>query len=278
MISGKTQLYGVIGNPIDHSLSPMIHNYWFQKYKIDAVYIPLSFEKTKLQETFKSLINLNLKGINVTIPFKIDVMSYLDELDDTAIFCGAVNTIKISENKVTGYNTDVFGFLENLKQSVPDIILSNSNALVLGAGGASKAICYGLAKNGIKKLYITNRDINKANKLSDELKIPSAVIPWLNRNDILSEIDLLINTTPLGMNNHPKLDMDMNLIQNTSVVYDLIYNPMDTDLLIAAKKKGCKTINGLGMLLYQAQKAFKHWLDIEPEVTDELVMKLRNYL
>ena len=258
---------GVIGWPVSHSLSPRLHNFWLKKYNINGEYKAYPVEPDGLPEFIKNMrADENFRGVNLTIPHKEMVMDLLDIVDDTARQIGAVNTIINENGKLRGINTDAYGFSENIKPFIAD----NKKAVVLGAGGAAKAVCFALNEAGFKDVIITNRTISRAESLSSVIRNLSSVVDWEKRSEILHDTDLLVNTTSLGMTGKEKLEIDLSLLPKTALVTDIVYSPLITPLLAQARDRGNPTIDGLGMLLHQAVPAFEAWFGIRPEVDIEL--------
>lgn len=262
----------VIGCPIAHSLSPKLHQYWIEKYGISGTYEAVEIKSDNLEEGVKGLIDHGYTGFNVTIPHKEAIVPLVDDIDDFARLIGAVNTVVINNGKLLGKNTDAYGFIENIRQQVHDIDFVGKKALVLGAGGAARAVIVGLLKENVATVCITNRTIEKAQALANEFQPVGEceVIPWEEKEVKLQEMDLVINTTSLGMDHFPPLDFNLSSLSEKAVVVDIVYKPLETKLLKEAKEKGVKAVDGLGMLLYQAVPAFEAWFNIKPEVTPEL--------
>jgi shikimate dehydrogenase len=284
-VNGKTKLLGVIGRPLSHSISPKLHNTLSDYLGIDAVYVPLAVDEGNLKNAVNGLKALNFAGFNITIPYKSDMVLYVDEISEEAGLIGAVNTVKIINNKLYGYNTDVFGFVNSFKEEAKTDF-KNKKVVMIGAGGAAKAIALGVACDGASKIIILNRSLNNAAQIAEI--ISSNISPYkeypqciecyeLNDNEaieILKQADIVINTTPLGMYpdvNRMPLTNGMEFSSN-QIIYDVIYNPKKTRFMDQAEKKGCKIINGLGMLIYQGIKAYEIWMDLV--VPDEIVKKI----
>lgn len=255
----------IIGSPISHSLSPKLHEYWLKGYQIEGSYEAIEVPPEYLYKTIKELVKKSYAGGNVTIPHKEKALMICDEIDQTALAVGAVNTLKFEHGKIKGYNTDVYGFTENLKTGGADLSIIKS-ALVLGAGGAARAVIIALMKSNIK-VTISNRTLEHAQKLAAEFKC--RVMPWEEENRHLGEFQLVVNTTSLGMKGQPPLEIDLNNLPAEAVVNDIVYNPIETPFLKTARANGLKTIDGLGMLLYQAVEGFDMWFGDRPEVTRE---------
>jgi len=261
---------GVIGHPITHSKSPLIHQYWLNEHELSGNYELIDIAPNNLETDIRALIDQGYDGFNVTIPHKENIFKLCDELSPAAKEIGAVNTVQIKNKKLIGHNTDHFGFIENIKMSTANYNFFNKNIFIIGAGGATRAIIYGLLKNNVGKIYITNRTKERAKKLQvmDPEKIK--IIDWENKNETLSKIDLLINTTSLGMNNHPELEINIDTLSSNALVTDIVYTPLMTGLLKKAKNNKNQIVTGVGMLLHQARPAFELWTGISPNVTPEL--------
>jgi shikimate dehydrogenase len=256
----------IIGSPISHSLSPHLHGFWLEEYDIDGSYEALNVPPEYLVKTVKKLAEKGYVGGNVTIPHKEKVLMICDEVDPLARKVGAVNTLVFNGTKITGYNTDVFGFLENLRSAGVDFS-KIKNALVIGAGGASRAVICGLKENNIE-VTLTNRTQDNAIKLATEFG--TKVVDWNEKDADLSGFDLVINTTSLGLKGESTLDINLATLPKTAVVHDIVYNPLQTEFLKQANALGLKTVDGLGMLLYQAVPGFEKWFGKHPTVTPEL--------
>ncbi len=268
----------VIGDPISHSLSPKIHGFFLEKYKIDGTYEAIRIEKNNLRADVQKLVVQGFAGFNVTIPHKEEIFKLCDYKSKSAQLTGAVNTVIITKDgKFFGHNSDADGFLNNLKNSQPDFVLKNKIAFVIGAGGAARAIVYGLIKSGVKKILITNRSFGRAEKLITNFTNFSAKnsceIKFLNLENFskqLGDCDLLVNSTALGMVGQEKLELDLKNLNKAAIVYDIVYKPLITDLLALAQKRGNKITSGIGMLIQQALIGFEAWFGKKPEVDSEL--------
>jgi len=269
-IDGETKIYGVIGDPIGHSLSPTIHNVAFRKLGLNAIYLAFQVKSENLVRAVEGFKALNIQGFNVTIPHKTSIMSLLDKVDPLAEKIGAVNTVKNVDGKLFGYNTDGLGALQALKKS--KVKLDNKKIVLIGAGGAGKALAFTFA-NYAKEMVILNRTEEKAVKLSKtisenfSLQVKGLKLTQENLKNELKNADLLVNATSLGM--YPNVDetpVDKNLINQNLVVFDVVYNPLKTRFLKEAEEKGAKIVNGLSMLIYQAVEAFKIWTGLNPPV------------
>lgn len=269
---------GVLGWPIEHSKSPVIHNYWLEKYGIEGSYEKIAVQPDMLEDGFRHLVKKGYAGWNLTIPHKEAALPLMDSLDPAAERIGAVNTVVVGEDgKLKGYNTDGYGFLKNLESAQPDWNAKSTTALVLGAGGAARAAVDALAQKDVPQIYIMARNVKKAEKLAEELATEKSRISaraWGEDPELFEQVTLLVNATPLGMEGNtdtPDLTIIRHLPKETAVVYDLVYTPLETDLLERAKKRGLKTVTGIGMLAHQAVPGFSYWFGQRPEVTEELL-------
>ncbi|MEM7618104.1 MAG: shikimate dehydrogenase [Pseudomonadota bacterium] len=265
---------GVIGHPIGHSKSPAIHDYWIEKYGLNATYEALDVRPDNLQTKLRRMIDQGYSGFNLTIPHKELVLELCDQVDDIAKVIGAVNTIYLKDNKIYGTNTDAFGFIENIKQNAPDFDFKAGKAVVLGAGGAAKAIVHGLLRELTPEIYVLNRTRAKAENLTNIHSECVIAQDWDERSEALDGTNLLINTTSLGMRGQQPLDIDLSLLPEAALVTDIVYAPLITPLLQDADQRGHNIVTGIGMLLHQARPAFQSWFDIMPEVDDELINRV----
>lgn len=266
-ITWDTDVYCLIGHPVSKSLSPVIHNSFFELIDKNCLYLVFDVEEENLKTIIDGIKVLNIKGFNVTLPYKINIIDYLDEISDEAKLIGAVNTVKNERGKLIGYNTDGMGFIRSLHMM--DLDIKNKNMLILGAGGAANAIATTLALNGAKKIYINNRSIESAKRLAEKIKyqFPNTLVEY-GGVDLIGvkkeKIYMIINCTSAGM--YPNVD-DIPIIldgfSDDLIVYDLIYKPRNTKLLKVAQDKGYRTINGLYMLINQGLYSQKIWIDDE---------------
>ncbi|MBF0268092.1 MAG: shikimate dehydrogenase [Alphaproteobacteria bacterium] len=270
-ISGSAKLAGVIGWPVSHSRSPRLHNYWLEKHKIDGVYVPLPVHPDHLGEVLKALPRMGFVGVNLTLPHKEAALRLVDQVDPTAMRIGAVNTIIFtSQGKSIGSCTDGLGFLENLRHSSAGFSCAKGPAVILGAGGAAAAIAFALQEDGCPEIRIANRTPEKAHALAQRLDGQAKVIAWEERAQALAGAALLVNTTSLGMNGQPILNIALDHLPKSALVTDIVYAPLETALLAEAKARGNKTVDGLGMLLHQARPGFAAWFGLAPEISQEL--------
>ena len=268
-ITGKARKAGVMGWPVGHSRSPLLHNFWLDRYGIDGVYMPIGVEPGEFEAALNSLPRLGFAGVNVTVPHKEAAFRAVDRTDDVARRIGAVNTIVIGDG-LTGSNTDAFGFTESLRACAPEWRADGGPVVVLGAGGAARAILVALQDLGVGEIRLANRTDGRARAVADELGPPLGVVAWDEREAALAGASLLVNTTTLGMEGNPPLPMGLDDLPGDAVVADIVYAPLETPLLTAAGARGNAAIGGLEMLLHQARPGFAAWFGREPEVTDEL--------
>jgi shikimate dehydrogenase len=262
---------GVMGWPISHSLSPRLHGFWLNQYGIDGTYEPIAVEPKNFEQKLDALIGEGFAGVNVTVPHKEAALRAVDKVDDRAARIGAVNTIVFDETgQKLGTNTDGFGFIENLKAGEPDWQVQNGPAVVLGAGGASRAIVAALVDARVPEIRLVNRTESRALEVARDIGGNVSTILWDQREAALEDASLLINTTVLGMVGKPSLDLSLENLPATTLVTDIVYAPMETVLLKEAKDRGNPIVDGLGMLLHQARPGFEAWFGYKPEVTANL--------
>jgi shikimate dehydrogenase len=260
---------GVIGHPIAHSRSPRIHGHWLQKYNIEGEYKAYDVHPHQLKDDVLRLRDEGLAGCNVTLPHKQNIMEICTTLNDEAKRIGAVNTLVFyPSGEIEGRNTDAFGFMRNAAEAHPDFLWNQGPAVVLGAGGAARAIVYALKRAGVPEIRLTNRTIETAEALADEFDC--VVHDWDQRHGALEGASCVINTTSLGMTGQPPLEIDLAALKEDSLVYDIVYAPLMTRLLEQADARGCRVVTGIGMLLHQARPGFQAWFGLMPEVDDEL--------
>ena len=262
---------GVIGWPVAHSRSPKLHNYWLQLHGLAGVYVPLPVAPANLQAALAGLPALGFKGCNITLPHKVDALKLVHEVDSNAKRVGAMNTVVVQpDGSLKGYNNDGFGYIQSLLDADPDWRADAGPITVLGAGGAARAVVLALADRGATEIRLFNRTFEKADALAREFGTPVKALPWSERHAALADIALLVNTTSQGMHGYPPLDLQLDALPARALVSDVIYVPLETPLLAAARQRGNRTVNGLGMLLNQARPAFNAWFGVMPQVTLEL--------
>jgi shikimate dehydrogenase len=270
-LSGQARIAGVLGWPVAHSLSPRLHGCWLQRYRIDGAYVPLPVRPGDLEAALRALVVLGFAGANVTVPHKEATVAVVDTLTPAARRIGAVNTLIVgADGALTGDNTDAFGFLENLKAAGIGPVAGLGPAVVLGAGGAARAVVAGLVDAGVGAIRLVNRSIGRAEALAAAIGGPIRVLAWADREAALPGAGLVVNTTTLGMTASPPLDLAVDALPAEAVVSDLVYAPLLTPLLAAASARGLRTVDGLGMLLHQARPGFRAWFGRDPRVTPAL--------
>lgn len=273
-ITGRTRLAGIMGWPVSHSRSPALHNFWLDEAGIDGVYVPLPVEPGKLGTALRALPALGFRGCNLTIPHKQKAMGIVDRVDPLARRIGAVNTIIVApDGSLDATNTDAYGFRENLRDCAPDWDPAAGPAVVLGAGGAARAVVASLIEAGAGEIRLVNRTLARAEQIAAELAAPGSRISihrWNARDEVLANAGLLVNTTSLGMTGEPGLEIDLKRLPLRAVVVDIVYVPLDTTLLVEARRRGHRTVDGLGMLLHQGRPGFEAWFGTPAQVTREL--------
>ncbi|MFQ5438586.1 MAG: shikimate dehydrogenase [Paracoccaceae bacterium] len=267
MTSGKIPLAGVVGSPIGHSLSPSLHAYWLRKYSIRGHYIPLDLAPDKFEPGLRALAMLGFRGVNVTLPYKETALTLADIITDRAALIGAANTLTFRrDGRIQADNTDGYGFIENIRQNKPNWRPKAGPAMVLGAGGASRAVISALLGEGVPEIRLANRTKSRAEMLCDHFGARVRVADWPVSTSDLDEIAFLVNTTSLGMTGKPGLKIDLSRLSRGAVVTDIVYSPLRTELLKSAEVRGCAAIDGLGMLLHQAVPGFESWFRKKPTV------------
>ena len=264
-------LAGVMGWPVMHSRSPLMHNHWFRQHELAGTYVPLAIEPQGLAAALKALRPLGFAGCNLTIPHKQQAMTIVDEVDTVAKRIGAISCVVVRpDGSLSGTNNDWFGFIHNLKQEQPGWRGDAGPVVVLGAGGGARAVCYGLMQVGAKEIRLVNRTFARAKGIAGEFGGSIQALPWERRHDSLDGAAMVVNATSQGMVGQPALDLRLDKLSKTALAADIIYIPLETPFLAAARQRGNRTANGLGMLLHQGRPAWKMWFGIEPVVTAEL--------
>ena len=274
---------GVIGWPVSHSLSPLVHGFWLKQLGINGTYERIAVEPQNLERELRALGQNGFAGVNITVPHKEAALAIVDDADDMAKKIGAVNTIVVGDDKkLFGLNTDAFGFIQNLREGVPGIDLNNITAVVLGAGGAARAVVAALLAAGVGEVRIANRSMERAENLAVDLAQhwaggsagdwdgEIAIVPWEHRAAALDGAGLLVNTTVLGMRGNAELEISLRALPKDAVVNDIVYSPLETKLLFDAGQRGNPVVDGIGMLLHQARPGFHLWFGQDPEVTPQL--------
>lgn len=260
----------VIGNPITHSKSPKLHSYWLKKYGLAGEYTALNVTEDQLEKTLRDLPAKGFIGANVTLPHKVSVMQFADNITDRATLIGAANTLIFKDDgRIFADNTDGYGFMANLRQNAPDWDPKAGPAAIFGAGGAARAIIVALADAGVPEIVISNRTRPKAEALKDDFGARVSVIDWVQADKMLEDANTVINTTSLGMVGGQDFKVPLDRLRADAVVTDIVYNPLKTPFLEAAEQKGCTIVDGLGMLLHQGVPGFERWFGQRPEVDEE---------
>ncbi len=264
-------LAGVMGWPVKQSRSPVLHNYWFQEHHLPGTYVPLAVAPEGLNAALRALYPLGFAGCNLTIPHKQQAMKTVDEVDTVAKKIGAISCVIVRpDGSLAGTNNDCYGFIQSIRQEQPGWRADAGPAVVLGAGGGARAVCYALAEAGAKAIRLVNRTFDRAKKIAEDFAGPINPLPWEQRHDALQDAAMVVNTTSQGMLGQSPLDLKLDRLPRRALAVDIIYIPLETLFLRLARERGNRTINGLGMLLHQARPAWRAWFGIEPEVTPEL--------
>ncbi|MFT5799793.1 MAG: shikimate dehydrogenase [Candidatus Azotimanducaceae bacterium] len=267
MSLNKIPLAGVIGSPIAQSKSPQLHKHWLKTYGLQGFYIPMDIASADLRDVLLTLPKMGFVGINVTAPHKEAVLQLADLVTDRATLIGAANTLIFrKDGKIHADNTDGYGFLENLKAGAPQWVPKSGPAVVLGAGGAARAVVASLLDAGVPEILISNRTRIRAEKLVDDFGHRLQVVDWIQAGNVLEEAVLTVNTTSLGMIGKPELRVPLDGLRKGTIATDLVYAPLQTNFLREAAAQGCTTVDGLGMLLHQAVPAFERWFGQRPVV------------
>lgn len=264
-------LAGVMGDPVMHSRSPKLHNYWLAKYGLTGTYVPLAIRAEHLRAALRALPALGFSGCNLTIPHKEAALDIVDKLDPLARRIGAVNcVVVVPDGSLEGRNHDAFGYIESVREAQPDWRADTGPIVVIGAGGGARAVLVSLVDQGAREIRLVNRTLARGKALAGELGGPIRPLSWEQREAALEGAAMLINATNQGMLGEPPLDLALDRLPVSALVSDIVYIPRETALLAAARRRGNATVNGLGMLLHQARPAFHAWFGIMPEVTPEL--------
>ncbi len=270
-MSGSIPLAGVIGAPVAHSKSPVLHGYWLRKYGIQGYYVPLEVAQVDLEETLRAMPKMGFVGANVTIPHKESALRIADLVSDRAALIGAANTLIFrKDGKIHADNTDGYGFLENLRHGAPDWTAADGPCAVLGAGGAARAVISSLIDAGAQEIRLTNRTRTRSDALREEFGTKVTVYDWVQAGNAIDGAALVVNTTSLGMTGKAEFRVPLDGLSPGAVVTDLVYAPLETTLLRHAREIGCRTVDGLGMLLHQAVPGFERWFGVRPEVDEGL--------
>ena len=272
MSDQKFVLTGVMGWPVAHTRSPAIHNHWIAHYGLKGAYVQLPVQPQNLEAAIRGLPALGFAGCNITVPHKVNAMQLMDTLHPAARRVAAINTVVVqADGSLLGMNNDGYGYIQSLRDAQPDWRGDAGPALVVGAGGAARAIVVALLDEGGPEVRLCNRTQEKAQALKDAFGDRVTVVPWADRNSAMAGVRLLVNTTTQGMHGQPALDVALDDLPAEALVSDAIYIPLETPLLAAARQRGHQTVNGLGMLLNQARPAFQAWFGVQPELTPGLI-------
>jgi shikimate dehydrogenase len=264
-------LAGVMGWPVMHSRSPLLHNYWFRRHDLAGAYVALAIRPEGLAAALRALHPLGFAGCNLTIPHKQQAMTIVEEVDALARNIGAISCVVVRpDGSLAGTNNDCYGFIHSLQQARPGWRADAGPIVVIGAGGGSRAVCYGLAQEGAKEIRLLNRTFARAKGIAEAFGGPITALPWAQRHDALEGAAMLVNATSCGMAGQGALDIRLDKLPAAALAADIIYIPLETPFLAAARTRGNPTVNGIGMLLNQGRPAWKAWFGIEPEVTPEL--------
>jgi shikimate dehydrogenase len=264
-------LAGVMGQPVMHSRSPMLHNYWFAQQGMAGTYVPLAIAPEGLAAALRSLQPMGFSGCNLTIPHKQEAMKIVDEVDAAARKIGAISCVTVrADGTLLGSNNDAFGFIRNVREAQPAWRADAGPIVVIGAGGGSRAVCYGLMLEGAKEIRLVNRNLERTEGIAQDFGSPIKAYPWEQRHELLAGASMVVNTTSQGMVGQTPLDIALDKLPTTALAADIVYIPLETPFLTAARLRGNPTVNGLGMLLHQGPLAWKAWFGIEPAVTAEL--------
>ena len=270
-IDGETRLAGLLGWPVGHSRSPRLHNYWLEHYGINGAYLPLPVRAEHFAEAVRGLARAGFAGANVTVPHKEAAFALCDRADASAKKAGAANTLVFSAaGEISSSNTDSFGFIEALRAGAPRFDAKKGPAVILGAGGSARAVVLALVDAKSPEIHLVNRTAERADRVAIELGGPIKRVAWAEGARSLDGAALVVNTTMLGMKGQPPLELDLKRLPADAVVNDIVYTPLETALLRAARKRGNIAVDGLGMLLHQARGGFKAWFGRDPEVTEAL--------
>jgi shikimate dehydrogenase len=272
-ITGSTRLAGIMGWPVAHSRSPLLHGFWLEKTGVDGVYVPLPVRPENIEQALRALPILGFRGCNLTIPHKEAAIAVVDKVEPVARRIGAVNTIIVAtDGSLEARNTDAFGFVENLRDTVPDWHPGSGAAVILGAGGSARAVAAALSDAGVSEIRMINRTISRAEAVARNLSTAMTRITvhsWDEISRVQEDAGLLVNTTSLGMTGEPSLVLDL-LLPPTAPVVDIVYVPLETKLLAAARRRGHPVVDGLGMLLHQGRPGFEAWFGAPVQVTSDL--------
>ena len=272
------RIAGVIGDPINHTRSPLIHDYWIKKNKINCFYIPLNVKSRDLEKKLHYIKELEFCGLNVTIPHKENIMKFADEIMEPAQIIGAANTIYFKNGKIIADNSDTYGFYQSILKNFPKYNFKKEKVLIFGSGGAARAVISVFLKEKTSEISIINRNREKAERVKDDLSPRIKTYDWSDYTNALIDVSTVVNTTSLGNLGSDKFTIDLKGVRKNGIAIDLVYNPLKTSFMKKAEKENLKAINGLDMLIYQAKKGFQKWFKNTPAYTPELRKLIENSL
>ena len=271
MSSSQIPVAAVLGHPINHSKSPRLHNFWLSKFGVNGYYIPLDIDPLNFEKHIRSLPRLGFVGANVTIPYKEKILKVADKISDRAAIIGAANTLTfLSDGKIYADNTDGYGFIQNIKSQYKDWTAKDGMSVVFGAGGASRAILGALIEDGANEIVLSNRTRSRADQLRSDFGAKIKVVEWMKVQNYLDDAATVINTTSLGMIGKADLPIPLDKLKKNTLVTDIVYTPLKTPLLSYASRNGCRIVDGLGMLIYQAIPGFERWFGVKPTDSPDL--------
>ena len=275
----RFHMAAVMGWPVMHSLSPLMHNTWMEQEGLKGTYVPLAIEPGALEPALRALHPLSFSGCNLTIPHKLDAMTIVDEVDEVARKIGAMSCVVVREDgTLFGTNNDWLGFIGNLKQFFPDFRADTGPVTVIGAGGGGRAVCFAMLDQGAREIRLVNRTPEEPALIAAEFGGPITPVAWAERHAALDGAVMVINATSQGMKGEPALDIQLDTLPVSALAVDIIYTPLETPFLAAARMRGNPTLNGLGMLLHQGPGAWKRWFGIQPAITDALRRRMEQAL
>ncbi|MFL2812328.1 MAG: shikimate dehydrogenase [Paracoccaceae bacterium] len=277
-VANYIRIAGVIGDPINHTRSPLIHNYWIKKNNINCFYIPLKVKSSDLEKKLKFIKELEFCGLNVTIPHKENIMCLVDDIKESAKVIGAANTIYFEDGKIIADNSDTYGFYQSMLKNFPKYNFKKEKVLIFGSGGAARAVTSVFIKENVSEIGIINRNREKAERVKKDLSSRIKVYDWYDYSNALIDVSTVVNTTSLGNLGSEKFSIDLKGVRENGIAIDLVYNPLKTSFMKKAEKENLKAINGLDMLIYQAKKGFQKWFKKTPTYTPELRKLIENSL
>jgi len=277
-VANYIRIAGVIGDPINHTRSPLIHNYWIKKNNINCFYIPLKVKSNDLEKKLNFIKELEFCGLNVTIPHKENIMYLADDIKESAKVIGAANTIYFEDGKIIADNSDTYGFYQSMLKNFPKYNFKKEKVLIFGSGGAARAVTSVFIKENVSEIGIINRNREKAERVRNDLSSRIKVYDWFDYSNALIDVSTVVNTTSLGNLGSEKFSIDLKGVRENGIAIDLVYNPLKTSFMKKAEKENLKAINGLDMLIYQAKKGFQKWFKKTPTYTPELRKLIENSL